>query len=162
MTMAETVTGSIFALERGNVLFKGAVGRTSMKKSSQLIAGVLGVTVMLGTGDAMAVTWTSFFTMDALDTTSFVSNAEGYAISGPGDFTGSLSNPAGCTGNLSYAYLSSTEVTSTAARELIARTVLTAYLAGRQIKLRMSSTKCSGGAAGTGGFPVYVAVGIAP
>jgi hypothetical protein len=103
--------------------------------------------------------------MDNIDTSTFSATGagDGYAISGPGTFTGVTSNPAGCTGNLDYAY-PSTDIPAGAARETLARTVLAAYLAGRPVRIFMHGTKCmnSSGALITGGngVPVYMAVSV--
>jgi hypothetical protein len=129
-----------------------------MTKRTSMIALCAGVLLGTANADAAANQWTSYFTMDYIDTTSYSGAGDGYSISGPGDFTGGLSNPAGCTGNLAYAYPSNTEIPAGAARELVARTVLAAYLAGKQVRLMMSGTKCTG--TGTAGAPTYISVAV--
>lgn len=109
--------------------------------------------------------WNSYFLIDYLDSTTYPGPAgDGYAISGPGTFSGGVSNPASCTGSLNYAY-PSPEIPAGAARELVARTVFSAFLAGKQIRLFMSSANCllangTLGAPGSNGVPIYQAVAV--
>jgi hypothetical protein len=132
-----------------------------LKKKLCIVAGILPLLV----GSHASAGWNSFFLIDYLDTTTYPGPAsDGYAISGPGTFSGGTSNPAGCTGSLNYAY-PSPDVPAGAARELLAKTVFSAYLAGKQVRLYISSTNClltNGTLGGTGsaGAPVYLAVAV--
>lgn len=124
-----------------------------------LVALSFAATLAFGAADASAHTWTSYFSMDYIDT-STLGIGEGYSISGPGDFEGALSNPKNCDSK-AYAYLSTSEITSATERELMKKTILSAYLSGRRIRLLMSSSKCTGNS-GTSGAPMYLAVAVEP
>jgi len=122
---------------------------------------VFAVTILgAARADAAADTWTSNIAIQYLDTTSPTSVGDAYAIGGPGSFTGAFSNPAGCTGDLRYAYVSTADVTTSAQKDLISRTVLAAFLAGKSIRLQMSGTRCTTGGVGGSGSPVYKAVAL--
>ena len=137
-----------------------------------LFSVLFGATILLGAARADATLgqtgWNSFFTIDYLDTSTFPGpTSDGYTVSGPGAFSGSVSNPANCTGSLDFAY-PSPSIPAGAARELVARTLLSAFLAGKSVRLLMSGTNCLAtngtlnpfNANGTSGVPVYLAVAV--
>jgi hypothetical protein len=121
---------------------------------SAMFAGLM----LLGAAQADAGVdgWTSYFNIEYLDSSS-TGAGEGYSVKGPGDFTGSLSNPANCTGSLTYAYVSTADTTATK-RDMINKTLLSAFLAGKQVRLYMIGTKCSGGT--TAGSPLFKDIAV--
>jgi hypothetical protein len=110
---------------------------------------VFGAALMLSAASAMAADeWSSYFVIDYLDNESSGSAGDSYAVKRD---SGSHANPAGCA-NATYAYPSASA--SDASRELMARILLGAYLAGKPVRLRISGSTC------TQSGPTYYAVAV--
>ena len=105
---------------------------------------------------AAADEWTSsFFAIGDLDNDDSNNSSRDTVVirkSGHGSFP----NPAGCTGASSYATIKSTA--SAASKELMTRMLISAFLAGRKVKIGVSGNVCSG--SGTNGVPVFFAVAM--
>jgi hypothetical protein len=117
---------------------------TIMKKnwsrSLAAAAALLGVSVTAWAGQD-----TSYFTIQNLD--AITSANSGYKVYPRGY---SLPNPAGCV-NSAYAEISSSATAED--KENMSGALMTAFLGGRKVKLRIGESSCS-----ADGYPVYYMV----
>jgi len=111
-------------------------------KKQMFLLGFAAVLGLAAPASAAADTWTAWFTIDYLDNGDSGSNDTVTVSSASGDFTGSTLNPAGCTGDLGYAYMQSSA--TAAAKDAMNKLLLAAFLAGKQVRLRMNGTTCLG------------------
>lgn len=116
-----------------------------MKKARVL--GVVAAVSLSLAGTAFAGFWSpSYVAINNLDTDGL-----GYVVY-PGT---TVNNPAGC---VDTSPVSGYSGTSADERDLMDRTLLSAFLANRKVRLNIASTACSG--SGTSGHPVYLAVRV--
>jgi hypothetical protein len=110
-----------------------------MKKAH--IMGLLGAATLSLAGGAWAGQWTGYVQIANLDT-----SGDAYIV-----YSSSTLNPAGCaaTGQ-AVVYPSSTA----AEKDLMNKTLLSAFLANRKVRLDLSVNTCSGG------FPTYYQVRV--
>jgi hypothetical protein len=109
------------------------------------IAVPVGLGIVFTALGAWAATWTSYFEIQNLDTV----HLEDAYIVYP---NGSVSNPNGCA-NADYYEVISTSPAAT--RELMNKTLLSAFLAGRKVRLSISTASCS-----ANNRPAYAAVRV--
>lgn len=111
-----------------------------MKKIS--IMGLLGAATLSLAASASAGVWVGYSKIHNLDTSGGT-----YIV-----YTGSSSNPAGCsnTGQF-HAFPSATA----ADKDLMNKTLLSAFLANRKVLLNISETTCS-----SSGYPTYYQVRV--
>ncbi len=117
-----------------------------MKKAH--LMGLLGAATLTLATSAWAGVWSSYITIENLDTAP-----DGYWVYA--NSSTPLNNPAGCA-NTTYAVPYSSA--STTEKDLMSKTLLSAFLANRKVRLNMASTVCSG--SGTSGYPVYLNVRV--
>jgi hypothetical protein len=128
--------------------------RSFLMKTNMKVRIGLGVAsaALLAVGAAWAATDSTYFTV--LNLVLEESNAKGYTVVPQEALTGTDNNPHSCqNGPGRFLPLSTTDATS---RDLQNRTLLSAFLAGKKVSLRLSSDACSG--TGTQGYPVYFGV----
>jgi hypothetical protein len=103
---------------------------------------IAGAAILSASATAMAAQTTSYFYVMNLD--AITSAGGGYVVYAK-DYT--IPNPAGCanTGK-AEVYKTATEEE----REIMNRTLLAAFMAGRQVRLSISSATCS-----TNNYPAY-------
>ncbi|XXX79850.1 hypothetical protein WMF30_13855 [Sorangium sp. So ce134] len=107
------------------------------------IMSLLGAAVLAMTSSAWAGWWSSYGAIDYLDTTPGV----GYRVYHP--YSGNVNgNPASCANTGYFEPFASATATE---RELMDKTLLSAFLAGRKVKINISNSTCS-----AGGYPVYI------
>lgn len=111
-----------------------------MKRS--YIMGLVGAATLSLAASAWAGAWTSYGQINNLDT-----SGDAYIV-----YMVTSTNPAGCanTGQVEV-YPSSTA----SEKELMNKTLLSAFLANRKVKLNVSSTTCS-----ASGYPTYYQVRV--
>jgi len=111
-----------------------------MRRLSVAICAVSAVLTVASV--ALADQWTGGFTIDRL---SMVNGGDSYIVSGA-----STINPAGC-GSTDYREVGTT--VSAVSRDLMNKTLLSAFLAGRKVRLNLSQNHC-----GATGRPAYYAI----
>jgi hypothetical protein len=110
-------------------------------KKTHIGAGVVAA-ILTCAGAALADQWTGSFTIDTL---SMLNGGDSYIVSGS-----STINPARCA---STDYREVGTSVGAASREFMNRTLLSAFLAGRKVRLNLSQNQC-----GATGRPAYYAV----
>jgi hypothetical protein len=117
------------------------------------IAGI----VLLSAAEAHAANWSTSFKIDFMETDAV---SGGYSIVPvAGSFPNSAGNdPANCvagtSGSIDRIYFLPGAI-DVAGKELIARTLLAAYMAGKSVKLHVSSNTCVLGRPSYGNVAVY-------
>jgi hypothetical protein len=104
-----------------------------MNRFRSMLVGVAICSVSLS---VWAATWTSYFTIDYLDN----NDGAGGIVYKVYSASGNMNNPAGC-GSADYALMNTAAAAE--ARELMSRTLLGAFLAGRKVRLHLSDLTCS-------------------
>jgi hypothetical protein len=133
------------------------------KSRVSVFARVVTLAIVAGVAapaSAAADTWTDYFTIDGMDNGDGGTSITLAVSSASGDFTGSTSNPHGCSVT-TYALMSS--ALSSTAKDLDNRVLLAAFLAGKQVRLRISGTLCMNNGTtttGTTGSPAFTFVGV--
>jgi hypothetical protein len=109
--------------------------RADYKQGMKVIRSVGAGALILGVSAvAMAAQWSSTVTIQRLEAGHGADMYRVYPASG------SATNPASCSGS-NYYEIQSNEPAAT--RELYARTLLSAYLAGQKVQIYVSSDTCS-------------------
>ncbi|WP_437769273.1 hypothetical protein WMF27_09315 [Sorangium sp. So ce281] len=104
------------------------------------IMGLVGAAALAITSGAFAGYWNPVYTViDNLDTVPGI----GYRV-----YTATTENPASCANT---GYLDPHSTIPAAERQLMDRTLLSAFLAGRKVKFNISSQTCT-----AEGYPTYV------
>lgn len=107
------------------------------------VMAISGAAALAMTSSAWAYYWSAYTTITILNTAPGI----GYRV-----YSASTTNPADCA-NTGRVDPSST--TSAEQRELMDKTLLAAFLAGRKVKLGLHDTACT-----SDGYPVYVHVQV--
>lgn len=107
------------------------------------VMALSGAAALAMTSSAWAYYWSAYNTITILNTAPGI----GYRV-----YTASTTNPASCA-NTGRVDPSST--TSADQRELMDKTLLAAFLAGRKVKMGISDTACT-----TDGYPIYLHVQV--
>jgi hypothetical protein len=112
---------------------------SKLRRFVQVVAmAVVGGTMLLP-ATALADTWTSYFVIDYLDNDGNTARDAFAVASDVGSFT---TNPAGCA---KTTYAVANPNASAASKEIMNKVLLAAFLAGRKVRLYMSSSICSSG-----------------
>ncbi len=112
-------------------------------KKQHLVGLIVAATLSIA-GSAFAGTWSPTY----LQISNLETAVDGYVVY-PGT---AINNPAGCA-NTSQVFGSAS--TTAAEKELMSKTLLSAFLANRKVRLNVASTTCS-----SGGYPVYLGVRV--
>ena len=112
------------------------------------LSSVFGLGMLLVAGAARADGYSSYVTIRALEQTG-----DEYVIWTTGVTNNATNNPASCTSGVGKYYFYTSGLTA-ASKELMTRTLLSAFLAGRKVQLIVKSTTCYSN------YPVVASAGV--
>lgn len=124
-------------------------------KKLRILFGVLGI-VLLTAAQAHAASWTTTFKIDFMDSDSANGGWSIIPVSGT-VANNSQNDPADCvsgTTPINRFNIYASNLTQTQ-KDFVGRAILAAYMAGKSIKLEVSSATCVGGRPAYGNVALY-------